>query len=93
MPQSETSISHFFDVEQGYWDLLAGLTLVIKMGCNIKKFTIYLYNIPEDVLTPCDSQGNMLMFDVPHELHNDAPDYVQCIFTQQKYIGVPKNSQ
>ena len=37
MPQSETAISHFFDVVQGYCDLLADLSLVIKMGQNVKK--------------------------------------------------------
>ncbi len=37
----------FFDVVQGYCDLLAQLSLVIKMGRNVKKCTLYLYNIPE----------------------------------------------
>ena len=37
---------------QGYCDLLADLSLVIKIGRNVRKCTVYLYNIPEDVEVP-----------------------------------------
>jgi hypothetical protein len=37
---------------QGYCNLLADLSLVIKMGWNVKKCTLYLYNIPYDVPVP-----------------------------------------
>jgi len=65
LSKSSYSVSEFFDVVQGYCDLLADLSLVIKMGRNVKKFTIYLYNIPEDITVPeytsiawsYDSQG------------------------------------
>jgi hypothetical protein len=59
------SIPEFFSVVQGYCDLMADLSLVIKMGRNVKKCTIYLYNIPENTIIPeftsiawsYDSQG------------------------------------
>jgi hypothetical protein len=35
----------------------------------------------------------MLLFDIPHELCKDAPDYVQHILSQRKYLGVSKNAQ
>jgi len=43
VPKDAFSISEFFDIVQGYYDLLADLSLVIKMGRNVKKCTIYLY--------------------------------------------------
>jgi len=46
------SLDEFFNNVQGYCNLLADLSLVIKMGHNIKKCTIYLYNIPEDCNIP-----------------------------------------
>jgi len=46
------SLDEFFNTVQGYCNLLADLSLVIKMGHNIKKCTIYLYNIPEDCNIP-----------------------------------------
>jgi hypothetical protein len=45
-------LDEFFNIVQGYCNLLADLSLVIKMGCNVKKCTIYLYNIPEDCNIP-----------------------------------------
>jgi hypothetical protein len=42
----------FFRRVQGYCDLLTDLSLVIKMGCNVRKCTLYLYNIPEDIPIP-----------------------------------------
>lgn len=42
----------FFSLVQGYCYLLAVLSLVIKMGRNVKKCTIYLYNIPDNVEVP-----------------------------------------
>jgi hypothetical protein len=55
------SVSEFFTIVQGYCDLLADLSLVIKMGRNVKKCTIYLFNIPENAVIPefmtYDSQG------------------------------------
>jgi hypothetical protein len=52
MLKSEHNITEFFSVIQGYCDLLADLSLVIKMERNVKKCTIYLYNIPENVTIP-----------------------------------------
>jgi hypothetical protein len=65
LSKNSYSVFEFFDVVQGYCDLLADLSLVIKMGRNVKKCTIYLYNIPEDITVPdftsiawsYDSQG------------------------------------
>ncbi len=45
-------LDEFFNIVQGYCNLLADLSLVIKMGCNIKKCTIHLFNIPEDCNIP-----------------------------------------
>jgi hypothetical protein len=42
----------FFEMVQGCCNLLADLSLVIKMGRNVKKCTLYLYNIPYDVPVP-----------------------------------------
>lgn len=42
----------FFRRVQGYCDLLADLSLVIKMGRNVWKCALYLYNIPEDIPIP-----------------------------------------
>jgi len=63
--KSQHKIEEFFTFVQAYCDLLADLSLVIKMGQNVNKCTIYLYNIPEDVEIPeftsiawsYDSQG------------------------------------
>jgi hypothetical protein len=52
MPKQNHTCAEFFRVVQGYCDLLADLSLVIKMGRNVKKCTIYLYNIPEHMLIP-----------------------------------------
>lgn len=50
MPKATTTIKEFFAVLQGYCDLLADLLLVIKMGHIVKKCTIFLYNMLEDVI-------------------------------------------
>jgi len=42
----------FFNIVQGYCHLLANLSLVIKMGQNVKKCTLYSYNIPLNVAIP-----------------------------------------
>jgi hypothetical protein len=34
----------------------------------------------------------MALYDVPYELLKDAPEYVQKVLAQQKYLGVPKNA-
>lgn len=52
MHKLETTVLQFFDTEQGYCELLADLSLGIKMGRNVKKCTVYLYNIPEDTIIP-----------------------------------------
>jgi hypothetical protein len=52
IPKSQGSVHEFFNIVQGYCDLLADLSLVIKIGRNVKKCTIYLYNIPEGVEVP-----------------------------------------
>lgn len=52
MPIATTSLSHFLEVVQGYCNLLAELSLVIKMGRNVRKCTVYLYNIPEEAIIP-----------------------------------------
>jgi hypothetical protein len=46
------SVMSFFAIVQGYCNLLADLSLVIKMGRNVKKCYINLYNIPEDTEIP-----------------------------------------
>jgi len=46
------SLDEFFTKVQGYCNLLADLSLVIKMGRNVNKCTIYLYNILEDAVVP-----------------------------------------
>lgn len=50
--KSEHSLNDFYATIQGYCDLLADLSLGIKMGRNVRKCTIYLYNIPEDAVIP-----------------------------------------
>jgi len=65
VPKDAFSISEFFDIVQWYCDLLADLSLIIKMGRNVKKCTFYLYNILKKVTVPeftsiawsYDSQG------------------------------------
>jgi hypothetical protein len=52
MSKSTYTCDEFFTTVQGYCDLLADLSLVIKMGRNVKKCTIYLYNIPQDIIIP-----------------------------------------
>ncbi len=64
-PKSIFNAGEFFAIVQGYCNLLADLSLVIKMGRNVKKCLICLYNIPENVEIPefhsiawsYDSQG------------------------------------
>ena len=50
--KSEKTVDEFFEIVQGYCDLLADLSLVIKMGRNVRKCTVTLYNIPEDKIVP-----------------------------------------
>jgi hypothetical protein len=50
--KAQCTIPEFFAIVQGYCDQLADLSLVIKMGRNIRKCTLYLYNIPEDAEVP-----------------------------------------
>jgi hypothetical protein len=52
LKKAEHSLENFFTVVQGYCDLLADLSSVIKMGRNVRKCTVYLYNISEDVEVP-----------------------------------------
>jgi len=42
----------FFNIVQRYCDLLEDLSLVLMIGRNVKKCSIYLYNIPEDIPIP-----------------------------------------
>jgi len=42
----------FFNIVQGYCDLLADFSLVIKMGRNVKKCILCLYNIPQNIPIP-----------------------------------------
>lgn len=51
-PKALYTCQQFFERVQGYCDLLAELSLVIKMGRNAKKCTLYLYNIPHNVTVP-----------------------------------------
>jgi hypothetical protein len=46
------TLQQFFQTVQDYCNLLADLSLVIKMGRNDNKCTIFLYNIPEDAIIP-----------------------------------------
>ena len=50
--KDEATVEEFFEIVQGYCNLLADLSLVIKMGRNVRKCTVYLYNIPEDTPIP-----------------------------------------
>jgi len=52
MSKNINTLSEFFSIVQGYCDLLADLSLVFKMGRNVRKCTIYLYNIPEGCEIP-----------------------------------------
>jgi hypothetical protein len=52
MLKAKMTLPDFFKVVQGYCDLPADLSLVIKMGCNVKKCTIFLYNMPEHAIIP-----------------------------------------
>jgi len=52
VPKSTHTCNEFFEIVQGYCDLLADLSLVIEMGRNVKKCTLYLYNIPQEVTIP-----------------------------------------
>jgi hypothetical protein len=51
-PIAQYSLTEFFNRVQGYCNLLGDLSLVIKMGQNVRKSTITLYNIPEDAEIP-----------------------------------------
>ena len=42
MPKALPSLEDFFTTVQGYCDLLAELSLVIKMGRNVRKCIIFL---------------------------------------------------
>jgi hypothetical protein len=44
--KSDIDVEDFFQLIQKYCDLLADLSLVIKMGRNVTKCTIIVYNIP-----------------------------------------------
>jgi len=52
LSKNEHTVTEFFSLVQGYCDLLADLSIVIKMDRNVRKCTIYLYNIPENVEIP-----------------------------------------
>ena len=52
MLKATTTLTQFFKVVQGYCVLLADLSLVIKMGRNVKECTIFLYNMPENAIIP-----------------------------------------
>jgi hypothetical protein len=39
-----------------------------------------------------DIDGNMVLYDVPDDILKDAPDYIQRLLAQRKYLGVPKNA-
>ena len=52
MSKAMHSLEEFFATVQGYCDLLADLSLVIKMGRNVRKCVIFLYNIPEQADIP-----------------------------------------
>lgn len=118
MPIATMSLSHFFEVVQGYCNLLAELSLVIKMGPNVRKCTAYLYNIPEEAIVPDfgsiawsydahgpikgsiatvvvrrDPQGNLILYNVPTNMGKDAPEFIQQLLAQRKYLGVSKNAQ
>ena len=47
--KSDITVEAFFTLVQTYCDLLADLSLVIKMGRNVKKSIVRLYNIPEGI--------------------------------------------
>jgi len=61
--KQDCTCEEFFNIVQGYCDLLADLSLVIKMGRNVKKCSINLYNIPEDTPIPTFN-STALSFDV-----------------------------
>jgi hypothetical protein len=52
VPKCTHSCEDFFTIVQGYCDLLADLLLVIKMGRNVRKCMIHLYNIPQGTPIP-----------------------------------------
>jgi len=52
LPITAYTLQQFFTDVQDYCNLLADLSLVIKMGRNVKKCTVFLYNIPCDAVIP-----------------------------------------
>ena len=52
IPKKDIEVTNFFKLVQAYCDLMADLSLAIKMGRKIKKCIIRLYNIPEGVHVP-----------------------------------------
>ena len=86
MLKSEHTCAEFFTVVQGYCDLLVDLSLVIKMGRNVRKCTIYLYNITEDVQIPSftsiawsyDAQGPVKGSIAVVLMQRDAEGHLLC---------------
>jgi hypothetical protein len=52
VPKQLHTCDEVFNIIQGYCDLLADLSLVIKMGRNVKKGILCLYNIPQNIPIP-----------------------------------------
>jgi len=86
LPKGLHTIEEFFVKVQGYCDLLADLSLVIKMGRNVNKCTILLYNIPEDADIPeftsiawsYDARGPVKGSIKTIVMHRDSADRLLC---------------
>jgi hypothetical protein len=84
--KASCSLNEFFITVQGYCDQLADLSLVIKMGRNVSKCTLYLYNIPEDAEIPTftstawsyDAQGPVTGCISVVSMRRDAQNHLIC---------------
>ena len=102
MLKSAHTCEEFFAVIQGYCDHLADLSLVIKMGRNVKKCTLFLFNIPHDIAIPdftsiawsYDAQGPVKGSIAVVVMQRDSAGHLLC-YDVEKYLRteMPENIQ
>jgi hypothetical protein len=86
LPKISYTLQQFFDHVQGYCDLLADMSLVIKMRRNVNKCTVYSYNIPDNAVIPqftsiawsYDAQGPVKGIIATVVLKRDQQDNILC---------------
>jgi len=102
MAKTTHSLPEFFRTVQGYCDLLADLSLVIKMGRNVRKCTIYLYNIPDNAIIPTfhsiawsyDSQGPVKGTIATVVMQRDPDGHLLCYdIPKTLRTSAPQNTQ